>query len=182
MNNSEYNPFSLTTVVEAVKIAELRILEAKVLGLNDSTTYQSYDKEVLERHINGGLAELVVGRTLSGKFYLPSANTFHKQADVGHDIEVRSSQNPRTPLWIRNNDEQARRYVLVVCDAMKGFIVKGWLYGYEAATPEYWYEPEAKEGEKKPRPAWRYTGELRPFNTMTLARPKDAQGEVEYRW
>lgn len=180
--NNQYNPFSLATIVEAVKLAELRILEAKIFGFNASKTYESYDKEVLERTINSILAELVIGRSLGHKFYLPSTNTFHKQADVGHDIEVRSSTNPNSPLWIRDNDDKARRYVLVICDAMKGFIVRGWVYGYEATTEEWWYEPEAKEGEDKPRPAWRYTGKLRPFNTLTLVRPKDAQGDVEYRW
>jgi len=181
MNNTDYTPFRLTTIVEAVKLAELRILESKVLGLNANTTYKSYDKEILERTINGILAELVIGRPFD-KFYLPSTNTFHRQADVGRDIEVRSSTDPNTPLWIRDNDELARRYVLVVCDAMKGFIVRGWVYGYEAATDEWWYEPEAKEGEAKPRPAWKYRGKLRPYNTLTYLRPPDAKGEVEYRW
>lgn len=180
--SNQYNPFSLATIVEAVKLAELRILESKILGLNPSTTYESYDKEILERTINGILAELVVGRSLGDKFYLPSTNTFHRQADVGHDIEVRSSTNLGSPLWIRDNDDKARRYVLVICDAMKGFITRGWVYGYEAMTDEWWYEPEAKEGESKPRPAWRYTGKLRPFNTLTYLRPNDAQGEVDYRW
>lgn len=180
--NNQYNPFSLATIVEAVKLAELRILESKILGLNPSTTYESYDKEILERTINGILAELVVGRSLGNKFYLPATNTFHKQADVGHDIEVRSSTNLGSPLWIRDNDDKARRYVLVICDAMKGFIARGWVYGYEATKDEWWYEPQAKEGEDKPRPAWRYTGPLRPFSTLTYARPKDAEMEVEYRW
>jgi hypothetical protein len=179
--NTDYTPFRLSTIVEAVKLAELRILESKILGLNPSTTYETYDKAILERTINGILAELVIGRPFN-KFYLPSTNTFHKQADVGQDIEVRSSTNPDSPLWIRDNDDPARRYVLVICDAMKGFIVRGWVYGYEATTDEWWFEPEGKEGEDKPRPAWRYRGALRPYKTLTALRPTDAKGEVEYRW
>ena len=178
---NQYNPFRLSTVVEAIKLAELRILESKILGLNPSTTYETDDKAILERTINGILAELVIGRPFD-KFYLPSTNTFHKQADVGHDIEVRSSTNPDSPLWIRDNDDPARRYVLVICDAMKGFIVRGWIYGHEATTDEWWYEPPAKEGQDKPRPAWRYRGQYRPHKTLTLLRPSDAKGDVEYKW
>lgn len=179
--NNQYTPFRLSTIVEAIKLTELRILESKILGLNPSTTYETYDKAILERTINSILAELVIGRPFN-KYYLPATNTFHKQADVGHDIEVRSSTNPDSPLWIRDNDDPARRYVLVICDAMKGFIVRGWIYGYEATTDEWWYAPEAKEGEDKPRPAWRYRGTYRPYKTLTLERPKDAKMEVEYRW
>ena len=181
MNNHDYTPFRLSTIVEAVKLAELRILESKILGLNPSTTYETYDKAILERTINSILAELVIGRPFD-KFYLPSTNTFHRQADVGKDIEVRSSTNSDSPLWIRDNDDPARRYVLVICDAMKGFFVRGWVYGYEATTDDWWFEPEGKQGEDKPRPAWRYKGALRPYKTLTALRPADAKGEVEYRW
>lgn len=164
--SNQYNPFTLATILEAVKIAELRILEGKVLGLNEEKTYKSYDKEVLERSINGILAELVIGRILKGRYYIPSSNTFHKEPDVQPDIEVRSSVRPDSPLWIRDNDAVAKRYVLVICEAMKGFIIRGWVHGHEAMTNEWWYEPEAKDGKPKERPAWRYVGELRPFSTL----------------
>ena len=157
-----YRPFSLLTVIEAIKLAELRILESKVLRLNAATTYESNDAEILQRNVNSILAELVIGRQFN-KLYLPSTNTFHNQADVGEDIEVRSSTNPDSALIFRDNDDVTRRYVLVICDAMKGFSVRGWAYGYEIRKDEWYYQPKnANE-----RPAWFYRGTLRPWNTLT---------------
>ena len=172
-------PFRLTTLLEAVKLAEVRFWESAALGLNNATTYQSDALEVMGRDIGGILAELVVGRKFD-RTYLPAMNTFHKQADVGEDIEVRSTPHLNGSLILRDNDDPARRYVLVICDPMQGFAVRGWCYGYEAMTDEW-----AKTGEG--RPHWRYKGPLRPWETLTLERPKDAPtnaetASAEYSW
>jgi hypothetical protein len=167
-------PFRLITLLEAIKLAELRNLEGSALGCNASTTYKSDLAEFLTRNVNGILAELVVGRKFD-RAYLPSCNTFHKQADVGQDIEVRSTHHLNGSLILRDNDDPARRYVLVVCEAMLGFAVRGWAYGYEVMSDEW---KVAGEG----RPHWRYRGALRPFETLTLERPKDAQMQPEHRW
>jgi hypothetical protein len=156
-------PFRLTTIMEAIKVAELRYLEARVGGMNNATTYQSDFVEVMSRDVGGILAELVVGRKFDRSF-LPTVNTFHKQADVGEDIEVRSTPHLNGSLILRDNDDPARRYVLVICDPMLGFAVKGWCYGIEAMTPEWHMTSEG-------RPHWRYKGRLRPWNTLTLEPP-----------
>jgi hypothetical protein len=155
--------------MEAVKVAELRYLEARVGGMNNATTYQSDFVEVMSRDIGGILAELVVGRKFDRSF-LPAVNTFHKLADVGEDIEVRSTPHLNGSLILRDNDDPGRRYVLVICDPMAGFEVKGWAWGHEAKTDEC---ARTDEG----RPHWRYKGPLRPWNTLTLARPAEAQPE-----
>jgi hypothetical protein len=162
-------PFRLATIMEAVKVAELRYLEARVGGMDNATTYQSDFVEVMSRDVGGILAELVVGRKFSSTF-LPAINTFHKQADVGEDIEVRSTPHLNGSLILRDNDDPARRYVLVICDPMQGFAVRGWCYGYEAMTQE-WHKTD--EG----RPHWRYKGPLRHCDTLTLERPVAAQPE-----
>jgi len=165
-------PFRLATIMEAVKVAELRYLEARVGGMNNATTYQSDFVEVMSRDVGGILAELVVGRKFDRSF-LPTVNTFHKQADVGEDIEVRSTPHLNGSLILRDNDDPARRYVLVICDPMQGFEVKGWAWGHEAKTDEW---ARTDEG----RPHWRYRGPLRPWNTLTLVRP--AEVEPEHSW
>ena len=162
-------PFRLATILEAVKVAELRYLEARVGGMNNATTYHSEYVEVMSRDVGGILAEMVVGRKFSRTF-LPAVNTFHAQADVGEDIEVRSTPHLNGSLILRDNDDPARRYVLVICDPMLGFSVRGWCYGYEARTDEW---AKTDEG----RPHWRYKGSLRPWETLTLARPAEAQPE-----
>jgi hypothetical protein len=172
-------PFRLATLMEAVKVAELRYLEARVGGMNNATTYQSDFVEVMSRDVGGILAEMVVGRKFSRTF-LPAINTFHNQADVGEDIEVRSTPHLNGSLILRDNDDPGRRYVLVICDPMAGFEVKGWCYGIEAMTDEWHMKGEG-------RPHWRYKGPLRSFSTLTLERPKDAPtnaetASAEYSW
>ena len=180
-------PFRLITLLEAIKLAELRNLEGSALGCNASTTYKSDLAEFLTRNVNGILAELVVGRKFD-RFYLPSCNTFHNQADVGEDIEVRSTHHLNGSLILRDNDYPDRRYVLVIVRvgqsaegeskedrARQGFAVKGWAYGHEVMRDEW---KVAGEG----RPHWRYRGPLRPFETLTLERPKDAAMQPEYVW
>jgi hypothetical protein len=162
-------PFRLATIMEAVKVAELRYLEARVGGMNNATTYQSDFVEVMSRDVGGILAELVIGRRFDRRF-LPAVNTFHKQADVGEDIEVRSTPHLNGSLILRDNDDPGRRYVLVICDPMQGFAVRGWCYGYEAMTDEW---AKTDEG----RPHWRYKGRLRPWETLTLERPAEAEPE-----
>jgi len=180
--NQTFTPYPFHIVYEAMKIAELRHIASRNLGCNLNTTYESDYIEVLTREVNSVLAELVIGRAFT-KDYMVGINTFHRQADVGHDIEVRSSANPSQALTIRDNDDLARRYVLVISDVMRGYIVRGWVYGHEAALPEYRFEPpEPKDGEKKQRPCWFYRGPLKPWKELTLSRPPEAQGEVEYRW
>ena len=166
-------PFRLTTIMEAIKVAELRWLEARALGSNAATTYESDYCEIMGRDIGGILAELVVGRKFD-RAYLPAINVFHGKADVGEDIEVRSTPHLNGALIIRDNDDPARRYVLVIVDPMRGFAVRGWIYGYEATKDEW----KKNEG----RAAWWYRGPLRAWETLTLERPKDAQMQPEHAW
>lgn len=164
-------PFKLSTLMEAFKIAELRFLEARVGGMNEATTYQSNYMEIMERDIGGILAEMVVGRRFD-RYYLPSINTFHGKADVGDDIEVRSTKYANGALIVRDNDADDRRYVLVVVDPMQGFEIKGWCWGYEAKT-DAWFKNDGG------REAWWYRGELRPIDRLTLDKQKIPR---EYTW
>ena len=163
MSDVVLKPFRLTTLMEAIKIAELRWLEARAMNMNAATTYESHYCEVMARDIGGILAEIVVGRRFD-RTYLPAVNSFHKRADVGDDIEVRSTVHLNGALIVRDNDDPARRYVLVVCDPMKGFVIRGWVYGHEAKQPEWLKSDEG-------RPSHWYRGPLRPFEGLTLDPP-----------
>lgn len=175
MNTAEpkYRPFPLSIIIEAVNIAQLQRMEAMMLNCNPATSYNRDNMQVMDDTIHGVLGELVVGRVFDPK-WMPFINTFHEKADVGEDIEVRSTKVMSHNLIVRDNDCPFRRYVLVICDWMKGYYVKGWCYGYEAMTDQ-WYENRPGE-----RPCWKYKGELRPFKTLTLERPKDAKNEFEF--
>jgi hypothetical protein len=159
MSDVVLKPFRLTTLMEAIKIAELRWLEARVMKLNAATTIERDYCKIMADEVGGILAEIVVGRRFD-KTYLPATNTFHRRADVGDDIEVRSTVYLNGALIVRDNDDPARRYVLVVCDPMKGFMIRGWAYGHEAKQPQWL---ETGNG----RPAYWYRGPLRAFEELT---------------
>jgi hypothetical protein len=159
MSDVVLKPFRLTTLMEAIKIAELRWLEARVMKLNAATTVERDYCKIMADEVGGILAEIVVGRRFD-KTYLPATNTFHRRADVGDDIEVRSTVYLNGALIVRDNDDPARRYVLVVCDPMKGFMIRGWAYGHEAKQPQWL---ETGNG----RPAYWYRGPLRAFEELT---------------
>jgi hypothetical protein len=164
-------PFKLSTLMEAIKIAEQRFLQARVGGMNEATTYQSNYMEIMERDIGGILGEMVVGRRFD-RHYLPAVNTFHGRADVGEDIEVRSTKYANGALILRDNDADDRRYVLVIVDPMQGFEIKGWAWGHEAKT-DAWFKND------QGRPAWWYRGELRSVESLTLEIPAE---QKEYTW
>lgn len=173
MSEPYYKPFPLRVIVEAFKVAELRQLESQLMGLNHANSTKRTYEQRLEDEINGVLSEIIVGRIVDKKTFMPTLNGFHEKADVGEDIEVRSSKELTNNLILRDNDDAFRRYVLVICDAMRGWYVKGWCYGYEAMQPE-WFR--AEEG----RPHYLYKGELRHIDTLTLERPKDAKNEYAF--
>jgi hypothetical protein len=150
--------FRLSTLMRAIKIAETRFLEARAKNMNDATTYHSNYMEIMERDITGILGEMVVGRAIDPN-YMPSVNTFHGTSDVVNGIEVRSTQHQNGSLIIRDNDDPSRKYVLVVVQPMIGFDIKGWVYGYEAKTDE-WFKSD--DG----RPAWWYRGKLRQISDL----------------
>jgi hypothetical protein len=157
MSDIVLKQFRLTTLMEAIKIAELRWLEARAMKLNAATT--------IERDY------CQIGRKFD-KTFLPATNSFHKRADVGEDIEVRSTVYLNGALIVRDNDDPERRYVLVICDPMKGFMIRGWAYGHEAKQPQWL---QAGSG----RPAYWYRGPLRPFDGMTIERPEAIEAALE---
>jgi hypothetical protein len=171
----KWRPFPLTVVLEAIKISELRSLESAILELNPATSRERTPMQKMLDDINSICSELVVGRRFFGERWLPKLNVFHEEADVGHDIEVRSTTEPDYSLLVRDNDDPFRRYVLVITDVMKGYSVKGWAYGYEAMREE-WATTRGAGG----RPCWMYRGELRPWSTLTLNTPDDAKKEFEW--
>jgi hypothetical protein len=173
MNEPYYKPFPLRVIVEAFKVAELRQLESELMELNHANARKRNYEQRIEDEINGVLSEMIIGRMIIKKTWMPTVNTFHEQADVGEDIEVRCSKELNNNLILRDNDDAFRRYVLVICDVMRGWFVKGWCYGYEAMTPEWHRSLEA-------RPLYLYKGELRPIETLTLERPKDAKNEYSF--
>jgi hypothetical protein len=172
--------FSLATLMRAIKVAEARFLEGRVNGMNADTTYKSRYMEQIQREVRGVLAEFVIGRRFD-KYFFPTVNTFHGPADVSEDIEVRSTEHADGALIFRDNDDPARRFVLVHVELNEnksapkmGFAVRGWAWGAQVALEQYYDNGSGKNGKPKGRPSCWYYGPFYPIASLTYERPADA--------
>ena len=158
---NNYTPFEDNVWVAAQKVAELRYLEARRLNLGNKSHHSNNDSEWIKKDTLGTIAEIVVGRMMDNA-YFPSINTFHKKADIGEDIEIRSTDRENGGLIVRENDDENRRFVLVIVNSDKGYIVRGWSYGYEAKE-KGWFWPASNNDKYD---AWCYRGPFRPMSEL----------------
>ena len=101
--------------------------------------------------IHGAIAEVFVAKTLG--LYCNVASPNRAVADVGSNIEVRSTIKSDGPLIIRPRDYDDRRYYLVV-GMYPDLKIVGWLTGKEAKCPEYWVDKD-RSNQPINNPYWR---------------------------
>jgi hypothetical protein len=101
---------------------------------------------LLEHNVLGACGEMVVCKAL-GWFWSPSVNTFHRVADIGRNVEARTTSRQDGCLIVRDNDPDDRYYVLVIGEA-PAFHIAGWIKGGDAKRDEWLRDPGLK------RSAW----------------------------
>jgi hypothetical protein len=124
----------------AVNAARLRMIASAAKKLNHSSTYERNYIKRLEEEVIGACAELALGK-LTGEYFIPSLNTFHCVPDFLRDVEVRGTALDTGRLILRNNDDDARRYVLAIVDAPIVTFV-GWIKGKDGRKGEYVRNPK----------------------------------------
>lgn len=123
-----------------------RINSGHSKGLNHATTYQRTWLERCNQELIGALGEVAVSRYFGIHNFVCTLGTFHHTPDCD-GIEVRSTDNQRGGLIIRDNDNENRPYVLALVEGPT-VILAGWLYGLEAKQPIWERNPNAY------RPCW----------------------------
>jgi hypothetical protein len=123
----------------AVHAANMRVVASASMKLNHAT---SCDRTILERfrqELVGACGEMAFGK-LSGRWFIPSLNTFHVTADAFSDIEVRATDRVNGRLIVRDNDSDARRFVLAL---VEGDAVRfaGWMTGRDAKQDKWLDNP-----------------------------------------
>lgn len=111
----------------AVDLAVTRMAVSIDQGTKDITHEDRDWFDRLKVDVLGACGEVAVAK-LTNKFWSPSVNVMHRVADVGHDIEVRSTDRQNGSLIVRPNDDPCRWYflvtggppVLTVCGYIKG--------------------------------------------------------------
>lgn len=87
-------------------------------------------------HIEGACAERAFCKAMNLP-WVGKVNTFHGEADVGQDFEVRSTKYTNGHLIVRPPDPDDRLYVLMT-GQVPLFVPRGWVAGDEAKHESYW--------------------------------------------
>lgn len=138
-----------------VDAAWLRIVASAAQRLDAATTYRRSMVERVTEEITGAAGEMAVAKW-SGRFFVPSVNTYHRVPDCLGDVEVRSTRHSDGHLIVRDNDAPDRRYVLAIIgdDSVR---LAGWIVGTEARRQEW-----RRASQRSDRLAWWVPqGELR---------------------
>lgn len=129
-----------------VDAAWLRIVASAVKGLDAATTYKRSMAERISEEITGAAGEMAVAKW-SGRFFVPSVNTFHRVPDCLGNVEVRSTRHSDGHLIVRDNDATDRRYVLAI--VATDVTLAGWILGKDAQRPEW-----RRASRRSDRQAW----------------------------
>lgn len=129
-------------------LGEKRFTESRKMGLkNKQLNYKPYFDYL------GAAGEMAVAKGLSLKF-IETCNSF-KAADVGMNIQVRTTEYKNGRLIVHSNDNPMDLYILCIA-SMPYFTVVGWCYGYECF----------EKGFEKDGNMWVDQYKLRPIETI----------------
>ena len=150
-----------------VKLTAMEMLIATSLGTArhmqsvSRTPSRGQAKETsLDSHILGAIGELAAARVM-GIYPGFTVNNF-TGPDMGTDIQVRTSR--RNALIVAPKDNKNERYVLVTGHAPE-MVVVGWMWGYEAMDPKWFFDPN----NNRPPAYFVPAEELHPIETITSA-------------
>ena len=100
-----------------------------------------------EANILGACGEAAAAKYL-GLDYVRRDDWKPYDADLGHDIEVKTSYNP--VLILQGNNDRHRRYVCVTKQKHRGYhyTIHGWAYGWEVFQNGILHPPGSERGGK----------------------------------
>lgn len=101
-------------------------------------------------NIHGAIAEATVAKVLG--LYCNMSSPDRTVADVGHNIEVRSSTNSKALMPIRHRDKDDAKYYFVV-GIYPNLKIIGWRWGRDCKQDRYLVDRD-KAGNKLERPYW----------------------------
>lgn len=118
-------------------------------GAKDSV--ENITRDAIATDIHGAIAEATVAKALG--LYCNLASSDRSIADVGTNIEVRSTPYPNGPLVVRPKDKEDAKYYLVAGMYPNTRIV-GWLLGKDAMNKRFWVTKN-KDGNELKDPYWK---------------------------
>jgi hypothetical protein len=118
-----------------------RYVYAKTFGFKNEA---GLEERTYETDIEGACAEIAVAKTfgLYWPFSMRERHAF-KDPDLAYTIQVR--QSDKRSLIVRPKDKPEHRYIFA--QGKDGtFVIRGWMWGYEAKQDQYWMEPNGRPG------------------------------------
>lgn len=107
-------------------------------------------RDEFSTNIHGAIAEATVAKALG--LYCNMSSPDRALADVGTNIEVRSSTNFKARMPIRKRDKDAAKYYFVV-GVYPQLKIVGWKYGKDCKQDCYWLDKD-KDGSPINNPYW----------------------------
>lgn len=130
--------------LDATDVAVARMRASTKRSLCHANVRQRTLTTRLYNDVLGAASELAVARWL-GVPWLRSVNTFHDQADVGEDVDVRSTDRREGSLILRDNDPPYRWFVLVT-GVPPALSLNGYIWGADAMAPRWWRNAHGTSG------------------------------------
>lgn len=130
---------TVSEFLQAVNVGMQRMVTSASAGHNHASTYERTFVKRLQEETLGACGELAVCKALN-RYWDPRLNTFHNVADIGDDIEVRSTDRDGGCLIVRENDPPERWYVLVTGEP-PSLTVRGYIKGSKARRDEWVRDP-----------------------------------------
>ena len=147
MTTVELTPWEFKSCVD---LANVRMAVSNERNLNNANVRERDYLNRIKEEIVGVCGEQAFSK-LTGVYWPPSVNTFHRIPDVG-EFEVRTTTRPDGRLIVRDNDPGDRWYYLMIGDFPKGkwprFRVVGCIKGADAKQERWLDNPGGH------RPAW----------------------------
>lgn len=159
-------PVTLSTLdfLDATDVAVKRMRASAERGLCHANVRQRSLTTRLYNDVQGAASELGVARWL-GVPWSRSVNTFHDDADVGEDVDVRSTEHRKGALILRDNDPPYRWFVLVT-GVPPVLTLRGYMWGADAMAPHWWRNADGTRGAW-----WVPQGELLPISSDGVVPP-----------
>jgi len=135
-----WTTLTLPEILSATNVGVIRHYESIKDGrkpdptLNSSTNWLFMD-------IEGALGELCVAK-IRDRYFSATINNF-KDADLGEDVQVRTTSNHDYSLIVRPKDDPNHFYFLVT-GMSPTFCVRGWIKGSDAMQDKYLKAPNGR--------------------------------------
>jgi hypothetical protein len=127
----------------ATEIAIIQEKNCKLKGYQDNHGYASTPSEIKIKNSKEGLmSEMAVAKYLGMPW--PAKNRGFQDADIGENIQVKSTNVTNGRLIVRPNARMSDIYILVIRDSIPNFYLAGWILASDARRSEWLYNDNGR--------------------------------------